>query len=284
MCIRDSSTEVLKEAVETPVEWGAEYPWPSVTAMTYGLRSKEMIVFGAGTGVGKTEFFKEMEVHLLNEGHTVGCVHLEESPKDTCLGLMNKVAGRTFHIPESGWTNEERDDAFTKTVGTGRVLVYDAFGAISYERVESKIRYMVKGLGCKFVFLDHLTALTDGETQASNVNQQVRNNISALASLTRELDFTLIAISHLRKADGKCHEEGGRVHLDDLSGSGALKQWPSFVFGLERDQQAECEEERHTTTLRVLKDRYTGRALGRTIRVRFERETTRLIEEEGGEF
>lgn len=279
------SIEQLKEAIETPTVMGVDYPWPTLTKHTYGLRTKELIVFGAGTGMGKTEFFKQMELQLLSAGETVGCIHLEESPKDTALGVMNKQAGRTFHIPEAGtWTEEERDEAFEATIGTGRLHIYDAFGALSFEAVVSKIRYMVKSGGCKYIFLDHLTALTDGETDDRAVNQRMRNIVSDLASLTREMDFCLIAISHLRKSSSTPHEEGGRVHLDDLYGASTLKQWASFVFGLERNQQEEDEEERHTTTLRVLKDRYTGRALGRTIRIKFDPETTRLHEEEEGMF
>lgn len=278
------SVEQLKEYVDTPVELGVPYPWPTLTKHTFGIHGKSLIVFGAGTGMGKTEFFKEIEGDLLKQGHTVGCIHLEESPKDTCLGIMNKHAGRTFHIPDSGFTEEERDEAFQDTIGSGRLHVYDSFGAIGYDAVVSKMRYMVTSLGCKYVFLDHLTALTDSEEDDRKVNQKMRNIVSSLASLTREIDFTLIGISHLRKASGTPHEEGGRVHLDDLYGAAALKQWASFVFGLERNQQAEDEEERHTTTVRVLKDRYTGRALGRTIGVKYDTLTTRLIEESGGEF
>jgi twinkle protein len=141
------------------------------------------------------------------------------------------------------------------------------------------IRYLVKGKDCKFIFLDHITALADGVESGNEVNQFMRNVVSALAKLTRELGFTLFAISHLRKSDGKKpHEEGGRVHLDDLLGATALKQWASYVFGLERNQQAENETERHTTTLRCLKDRYTGVAAGKTLKIKYDKDTGRLLE------
>ena len=138
---------------------------------------------------------------------------------------------------------------------------------------------MVKGKDCKFVFLDHITALGDGLEDGNNVNQYMRKVVSELSKLTRELDFTLFTISHLRKTDGKKpHEEGGRVHLDDLYGAAALKQWASYVFGLERNQQATDETVRHTTTLRCLKDRYTGLAAGQTVKIKYNKDTGRLIE------
>jgi len=48
------------------------------------------------------------------------------------------------------------------------------------------------------------------------------------------------------------------------------------MFGLERNQQADDEIERQTTTFRILKDRYTGKATGNTLRLGYDHETGRL--------
>jgi twinkle protein len=240
-----------------------------------------MIVFGAGTGMGKTEFFKEIEAHLLLEHkQNIGIIHLEEQTKETILGLMSKHSSIKFHLPNAEYTEEQKRKAFDETIGTNRVFIYDNFGTTDLDTIKTTIRYMVKGKDCKYVFLDHITALADGLEDGNNVNQYMRKVVSELANLTRELDFTLFTISHLRKSDNKKtpHEEGGRVHLDDLHGAAALKQWSSFVIGLERNQQAEDETVRHTTTLRILKDRYTGLAAGNKIAVRYNKETGRLKE------
>lgn len=279
------SGEELWDEIEKPIEYGLSYPFPTLTNLTYGIRSSELIVFGAGTGLGKTEFFKEIETHLLiKHQQNIGIIHLEEVKKDTALGLMSKHASKKFHIPSEDYTAEEKRNAFNETIGTDRVFIYDSFGTTDLETIKNTIRYMVKGKDCKFIFLDHITALGDAVESAGEVNQRMRNIVSELAKLTRELNFTLFAISHLRKSDGKKpHEEGGRVHLDDLYGAAALKQWASYVFGLERNQQAEDTEERHTTTLRCLKDRYTGQAAGCTIRIKYQSETGRLIETDNPE-
>ena len=52
------------------------------------------------------------------------------------------------------------------------------------------------------------------------------------------------------------------------------------MFGMERDQQSEDFEERTTTTLRVLKDRYTGQATGQVILLGYDT-TTGLLYEKG---
>ena len=199
--------------------------------------------------------------------------------KDTILGLMSKHSSIKFHIPTAEYTEQQKRKAFDETIGTDRVFIYDSFGTTDLDTIKGVIRYMVKGKDCKYVFLDHITALGDGLEDGNNVNQYMRKVVSELAMLTRELDFTLFTISHLRKTDGKKpHEEGGRVHLDDLYGAAALKQWASYVFGLERNQQAQDETVRNTTILRCLKDRYTGLAVGKTIKIKYNKDTGRLVE------
>ena len=275
----------LKKAVQKKVEFGLSYPWTTLTTLTYGIRTSEMIVFGAGTGIGKTEFFKEIEGHLLFEHkQKIGIIHLEEQTRETVLGLMNKYSSIKFHIPTAEYTQEQFNEALEAVTNNDKVFIYEGFGTTDLTTIKNQIRYMVKGKDCKYIFLDHITALGDGLEDGNNVNQYMRKVVSELANLTRELDFTLFTISHLRKTDGKKpHEEGGRVHLDDLYGAAALKQWSSYVFGLERNQQAVDEEVRRTTTLRCLKDRYTGLAAGQTVTIKYNKDTGRLYEADSEE-
>ena len=51
------------------------------------------------------------------------------------------------------------------------------------------------------------------------------------------------------------------------------------MFGIERNTQAEDTDDRHSTTFRVLKDRYTGQATGNVISLHYD-EATGLISEE----
>lgn len=101
-----------------------------------------------------------------------------------------------------------------------------------------------------------------------------------LASMTRELKFNLQVVSHIRKSDNsrKPAEEGGRVKIDDMKGSGAVKQWANFVIALERNQQAEDQDEARTTTVRILKARGVGKNNGQIVKVKYLPETAQLIQ------
>ena len=99
-----------------------------------------------------------------------------------------------------------------------------------------------------------------------------------LSSLCEELECNIFYISHLRKANGTPHEEGGQVSADQFKGSGAIVFWSHFLFGLERNQQAEDIDERNTTTFRVLKDRNTGLSTGLTFKMLYQHKTGRWHE------
>ena len=73
------------------------------------------------------------------------------------------------------------------------------------------------------------------------------------------LEFILMLSRQLKKTD-KAFEEGSRITMQDLRGSGALASVPNTVVALERDRQAADNRTANTTTVRVLKNRLDGRA------------------------
>jgi len=130
-------------------------------------------------------------------------------------------------------------------------------------------------LGIKDIVLDHLTALV---AQEDNEYKALNRIMEEMASLVQELGFTLFYVSHLRKASGLAHEEGGRVTADQFKGSGAIVYWSNFLFGIERNQQAEDISERNTTVFRILKDRNTGLGTGVTFKLWYDHDTGRWRE------
>lgn len=271
-----SIDDIFEEAVK-PVEWGKPWPWPALTNLTFGRRRKELYGLGGGTGTGKTEVFKEVIDHIIEtEEVPVGVFFLEEEPAMTAKILAGKSRNKTFHIPDSGWEQDELTSALTDL--RGKVFLYNHFGNKDYDALKAKIRYMVVSLGIRDVFLDHLTALVADEPDE---NKALGRIMSDMAALTQELDFTLYYISHLTTPqNGPSHEEGGRVTSSQFRGSRSIAFWSNFLFGLERNQQAEGSDERHTVTFRVLKDRYTGRSTGEKFKMTYNHETGRLVEKE----
>lgn len=270
--------EELWEEVNKEIEWGYDYPFPTMTKLTYGIRVPEIYAFGAGTGIGKTTIIKEFQYDLaIKQGFNIGCIHLEDVAKKVTMDFMSKYLNKQIHKPDVFVSDEERKEAFDKTLGTGKIFIYDSKGERDPETIYRKIREMVKAYDCKFIFLDHIKAILD-YIGAKDPVETANNIVSKLSRLSLELDCTIFIITHLRKSQGKPFEEGGRITLDDYYGSGALKQYANYCWGIERNKNDEDKEKRHITRLRCLKDRYTGEADGEVITIKFNQDTGRLVE------
>ena len=63
---------------------------------------------------------------------------------------------------------------------------------------------------------------------------------------------------HLNNNTQTPFENGGDITINNLRGSGGIKQLSDSIIALSRNQQAETEQERNTTKVSVLKNRYTG--------------------------
>jgi len=101
--------------------------------------------------------------------------------------------------------------------------------------------------------------------------------MTKLRTLVQETDIALIIVSHLRRPDGKGHEEGAVTSLSQLRGSGSIAQLSDMVLGLERDSQNEDVAIRNTTSLRVLKNRFVGMT-GPACYLYWDKDTGRLNE------
>lgn len=266
----------ILDDVLTPMEWGLPWWLDELTQLTYGRRPGELIGLGAGTGIGKTDFILQQVQHDLVElKQDVACFFLEQPTGETGKRLAGKHAGKTFHVPDTGWTEEELIAAVDDLKSGGRLFLYDSFGRNDFDVIERHIRYLAQSEDVKLFYLDHLTALAQGS--AAEVSAELEVITERAASLCKELGIILHFVSHLSTPDGKPHEEGGRVMIRHFKGSRAIGFWSHTLIGLERNQQADEEDERKTTTLRILKHRYYGKVTGETVLMSYEDETSRLM-------
>lgn len=266
----------LKDAVMERPMHGLSWPLPTLTEWTYGIRTGEIYALGAGTGVGKTDFFAECVQHLaMVHKVPVGVFSLEQNPRETATRIAGKIANKTFHIPDTGWAEEDLVTAWDKLMEGGKVFLYDSFGTNDWDVVQEKIRWLYHTHGVKYFFLDHLTALAAWKDDERKALEEI---MAEMGMLVKELDICMFFVSHLATPEGKPHEEGGRVTIRHFKGSRAIGYWSHYMFALERDQQADEESVRNTTLLRCLKDRYTGRATGQRMLLGYDHETGRLFE------
>jgi len=270
------SLEALKaQVLETP-QMGLSYPFPALTKATFGIRPRQLIALGAGTGIGKTDFFAQTIAHLLTVHKVpVGVFSFEQAPSETAIRIAGKFVEKRLHIPDGDWTDEDRETAFDTMASTGKLFFYDSFGNTDWESVKEKIEYLCYSEGVKHFFIDHLTAIAAWEDDERKALEMLMSEMSALAV---KLESTIFFISHLATPEGKPHEEGGRVMIRHFKGSRSIGFWSHFMFGMERAQQDESEIRRQITTFRILKDRFTGNSTGTVIYLGFDQKTGMLYE------
>jgi twinkle protein len=268
----------LADTVLEGVEEGVSWPWDTLTNLTRGRRLGELYTFGAGVGAGKTDLLLQVAEHTLAEGYSVGLFYLEQTPRETALRLLGKLAKRRFFDPRGDWELEDLAEAWLKVKRLPGVYLYDSFGVNEWGAIEERIRYLRHSHDVRHFFVDHLTALCESEEHVMQAVQQV---MARIGSIVKELDIAIYLVSHLATPqEGKSHEEGGRVTASQFKHSRAIAAWSHFMFGMERDQQHADIEERHTLTFRVLKDRNTGQAAGETFPLSYDLETGLLYEKE----
>ena len=272
------SLKDLREELDKPIEVGLPWFLDTLTKKTYGRRYGEVYALGAGTGVGKTDFLTQQIIYDMQVlDQKVGVFFLEQMPVETALRLAGKHAGKLFHIPNGPWTTEERNHAIDALESSDKIRLYDSFGVCEWDVVKANIEYMHAAEDIRIFYVDHLTALATG--QGTDERVELERITSDIAKLAKRLGIIITMVSHLATPEGKPHEEGGRVSIRHFKGSRAIGFWCHFMFGMERNQQAEDIKERQTTTFRVLKDRYTGQSTGLTIPLNYNSDSGHLYEQ-----
>jgi twinkle protein len=264
----------VRDAAIEPPETGLPWWDERLTAVTYGRRLGEVYTFGAGTGCGKTDWLLQQIAYDLDVlGLRVGAFLFEQAPRETAIRLAGKVAGKRFHVPDAGWTREELVEA-VDAVASKPLYLYNHWGQSSWDVVKPYIRYLVRSCGVTSIYIDHLTAFASGSQDERGMLEALMGEVAGLA---QELRVMVHLVSHLSTPEGRPHEEGGRVMIRHFKGSRAIGYWSHYMFGIERNQQAEDEEERRRALFRVLKDRYTGQAAGVVLPLTYSQETGRLV-------
>ena len=148
---------------------------------------------------------------------------------------------------------------------------------MSEDSLLNVIRTYAKSFDCKWIVLDHLSIVVSDQDGILDERKAIDAIMTNLRKIVQETGIGLFLISHLRRPQGKAHEEGGQVSLSELRGSAAIAQLSDIVIGLERNQQDDDPILRNQTTLRVIKNRFSG-LTGKACKLQYDSETGRLSE------
>ena len=250
-----------------------DYPFQGLQGKLHGIRYGELVTITAGSGIGKSSFCRAIATHLLDKGERVAFLALEESMRRTSLGLMSVASNRSLHLGEQ--QRSELTEIFDNTIAKWNLHLFDGFGSYDPDHIYNRIEYMAAGLDTKVIFLDHLSILLSG-LENDNERIMIDRTMTKLRSLVERTGIALFLVCHTTTPpNGQSHEEGGRVQLRSLRGSRSIGQLSDSVIALERNQQSGSE--RDATTVRVLKNRYSGE-VGEACQLNYDLNTCKFNE------
>jgi len=222
--IISSFSDIEKALDESGEDQLGEYPFPELNTMLYGLHAGEVVVVKAPEGVGKTEFFRAVEYHILKTtDHPIGIIHLEEDNGTTVKAISGYELEIPAVLPDCGLSKQDILSGYKKAVrdDEGRVHIHSSFDVEDEKAFLGNIRFLVSAAGCRFIFLDHISWLATG--LADDDERKKLDRISqALKLLAKELRFCLVEISHVND-DGKTR------------GSRNITKVANTVISLDRD-------------------------------------------------
>ena len=276
-------TDMKEEFFQNDEKESIPYPWEGLNEKLFGIRQGELVTWTGGTGLGKSSVTRELEHWLLKTTNdNVGILALEENWKRTVYGLLSIEANKRLYIKQirdelpagelSGYFDKLHDKE-----NAHRLIVHSHLGVQDVDELFSKLRYMIIGLDCKWVVIDHLGMMTSAMGEGDE-RRAIDNIMTRLRSLVEETNVGMMLVSHLRRVEGnKGHENGVEVSLSHLRGSNGIGQISDCVIALERNQQSDDPIESSTTRMRILKSRYTGE-VGLAGHLLYDKDTGRLVE------
>lgn len=271
-----SGSDLTVEELQKAPGLGYATPYPKLNARLRGLRKGELTLLTAGSGIGKSTLVRELAYHMHQQhGLMIGNVYLEEQHVKTAQGYvalhsdipLGDLRVNPGQLSDAEWRRAVRE------VVQQRMLFYKHFGSLAADTLLSRLKYMAHA-GCDFIILDHISIVISGmEASSEGERRDIDRLMTRLRQLVEQTGVGVLAVTHLKQPDGSPHEEGGRVTLSHLRGSGALKQLSDNVAAMERDQQD--EELQDYSLLRLLKNREFG-DVGPCDDLRYDRRTGRL--------
>ena len=178
-----------------------------------------------------------------------------------------------LHLEEDSVSQDDLRKSFDRV--SPNLFLYDHFGSVETDNLINRLRYLATGLQCDYVILDHISIAISG-LESVDERRCIDMLMTKLRTLVEETGMGLLIVSHMRRPEGKSHEEGGNTSLNQLRGSHAIAQLSDMVLGLERNQQD--AENANQTVLRVLKNRFSGET-GIACTLSYDRSTGRLFEQ-----
>lgn len=263
-----TASEIGLDELRKPLKEGHYFSFlPKTCKKVNGFRTGEITTIIAPPNVGKSSLMRQMMYDtLLNTDEHVGAFFLEETKRKTVQSVLAYHSGvplNKYRANPSVASVKMEEDAQNNLLPRLHVFEHRE-PTITDDFLERKIEYLVKAVGCRHIYLDHLSFLISGR-DGGNERKEIDMLMTRLARSVEVLDYALFIVSHIkRKHDRPKRKDESYpywevVDLDDARGSGGIEQLSHRMIGLDKQVlDPEGDNTRGLIRTRVLRDREWG--------------------------
>lgn len=245
--------------------------FPLLMEKLNGFREKELSLILAPSNVGKSTVCSILAHAFLKAGHKLGMIFLEEGNKETFQRIVAaELKVNYLHFkrnPLSVATEEAIRTVYDSIVSNEKLVMLDHFGSMAISSLMSKVKHMHLVEGCKYIMLDHISAVISG-LDIDNERKQLDMVLTELAAFCAANSVHILVVSHINRTNSSQFlapkgKEGEpfwvNVTKESARGSAALEQFSWNILALEPEILPDYSRGR--VRLKVLKTRF-GDSLG----------------------
>lgn len=249
---------------------GLSWPWPSMNKYTLGMRDHNLYVWGAGSGVGKTEVLRHIAHWCIEQhGMGVGVFSTEDPMHKVAQAYVGKWIGKRIELPPTNdpsdpeyrklfdYTPEQREDAIDFVAAKHLLFFGDLSDSRQAKNITDQIDEMMS-MGVRVFIIDNLTGVdVDGK---GSEREGIDEAMKILGQYKDEKPIQIHLVTHLKDPGDKRtpYEQGGDVFQSDYRGSRSIGFWASYIMAVIRNVEADDITEKTTTYIKIVKDRDQG--------------------------
>jgi len=234
--VGESSNEddVYQSIADLDAPPGVPTPWSELNEIITGWRPGGFYIAGARPGVGKSVVANEALLNMARRGKRAVMFNLEMSKSEIYHRLLCNVGSVDMGRMQHRRLNQAEYGDVAKAAShiSALPLTIDDRGNIKVAQIRAKVRNLQRTQDVGIVIVDYLQLMT-GTRRSENRQQEVSEMSRALKLLAKELQVPVLALSQLKRPDGRAADH--QPQMSDLRESGSLEQDADVIVLLHRD-------------------------------------------------
>ena len=211
-----------------------------------GIHRSDMLVVGAGTGLGKSSLALNICVNAAKSGHVCGIFSLEMSREQVAMRILVAESGIDSHRLRLGLLSEHEESIIASAVGvlSSLPIYIDDTPSQTTMKMWNNAEQMKQDHGLDFLVVDYLQLVQgkDGlRGYSENRTQETSEIVRSLKAMARDLEVPVLICSQLNRAVE--NRPGHRPQLSDLRDSGSIGEDADVVMFIYREDRNFTEEE-----------------------------------------